>query len=383
MILFFAGRDHHREKLAPLFERMKAQGLSPVWLISKNAVNIDSSLETALKSDDDFVHAYTLLGEGDDVKIDKIVKAISAKARMVPGVSPFWFYYSIRELAQVHVAFGNLLDRNKVDAVVALHSNNFWAKNLLYQAQKRAIKTYTFQEGLLRDRDQETLGKQKAAADYVDTIFAWNKGSKVQYINAGVAKSTIDVSTPMHLDKYFSISQEDALRNVGSVPWLVFAPTLAEEYVGNISVDAQNLATTAAVYGLNYFFQPHPFEKGMYGDLETSLPIDKLLLARSGNAIFVGQHSTIMHEALVLGAMVIEYQADGLPILQPLSQLGVAISADKTNFLDVIGEILSFGETAEKTLKKARQYIKNEYGDALGNGTAYVANAIKSGIKND
>jgi hypothetical protein len=374
MILFFSGRKHHTLKMKQVFDAMGDH--DPRWLISNNAINIDSSLQYARGGGDNFIHAYFHLERDDPRKIDGIAGEFMEKV-YVPGVSPFWTMYSVREAAEFYVACGNILT-DQVKAVVVLHTNNFWTKTLCYLAQKRGIPTFSFQEGLLRDRDQETMNKQLWAAEYVDKVFVWSRGSKRRYIEAGVENNRLVVTGAPHLDAYARMSVEAALEKSTMRRAVLFAPTTQSEYIGNIGEDAQMLRELAIGAGYEFVFRPHPFEaKGYNGELDTFRAPDNLTLCRSG-AIVVGQHSTMLYEALALGSLVIEYVFNGVPILHSLADEGVAISASKQDVARVFADLgAAFGKV---DVKKINRFVEDEFAAHLGNATANVVREIKKAL---
>ncbi len=375
MILVFSGREHHKKKLQPVFN---ALGEEARWLICNNAINIDPPLLYMNPSGQPYIHSYTAFKPGDDQLVDKIVEQTLKDTKLVPGVAPWWQVYSTREAAELIVSYRNVITQAK--AILILHSNNFFAKPLAYLAQEAGIPVFAFQEGVLRDRDQLTMNKQQSAAEYVDKLFVWSNTAKQQYIAAGLKNNQLIVSGPTHLDKYINMSREEALALSGGRQTVLFVPTLQEEYVGNISQDASFLHHFATTLGFDFVFRPHPFEleARTYGDLPQKLTTynapENLVLCRNGNTLVIGQHSTIMLEAVALGAVVIEYQEKGLPILQPLAPT-VALSATKETFPSMLAgiqdHIINFDTS------RIKKFIRDEFGENLGRATEIVVKEIK------
>jgi len=105
-----------------------------------------------------------------------------------------------------------------------------------------------------------------------------------------------------------------------------------------------------------------------------SIAPENLVLCRNGNTIVIGQHSTIMLEAVALGAVVIEYQERGLPILQPLAPVS-ALSATKETFPNMLANIQQ--HIAEFDTKRIQKFIREEFGENLGKATETVVREIK------
>lgn len=381
MILVFSGRKHHKQKLQPVFDSL-VKDRDVRWLITNNAINIDPPLLYMNPSGQPFVHAYMQMRPGDDELVDRIVEKTLASTPLIPGVSPWWQVYSVREAAELIVSYEHTLEN--CEAVVILHSNNFFAKPLAYLAQSKGIPVFAFQEGVLRDRDQQTMNKQASASEYVDKLFVWSNTAKKQYIAAGLKSNQITVSGPTHLDYYINMSREEAFaRTKTDVPTVLFVPTLQEEYVGNISQDARFLHSFATRLGYNFLFRPHPFEleAGTYGNLVAELNTfeapENLVLCRNGNTIVIGQHSTIMLEAVACGAPVIEYQERGLDILHPLAPVA-ALTATKETFPNLLAGIQE--HLANFDVKRLQKFIRDEFGDNLGKATSVVVTEIKKSL---
>jgi hypothetical protein len=381
MILIFSGRKHHKDKLQPVFDALSKDG-DVRWLITNNAINIDPPLMYTNPSGQPFVHAYMQMRPGDDDVVDRVVEKTLRNMPLVPGVAPWWQVYSVREAAELVVSYRNVIEQAK--AIIILHSNNFFAKPLAYLAQERNIPVFAFQEGVLRDRDQGTMNKQASAGEYVDKLFVWSNTAKKQYIAAGLKSNQIVVSGPMHLDKYINMSREEAQARTGNPnPTVLFVPTLQEEYVGDIAADARFLHKFSTQLGFNFLFRPHPFEleAGVYGNLPNELNTfnapENLICCRNGNTIIVGQHSTIMLEAVTLGAVVIEYQERGLDILHPLAPKA-ALSATKETFPNMLATIEE--HIAQFDTSRMQKFIRDEFGDNLGRATETVVKEIKKSL---
>jgi hypothetical protein len=376
LILVFSGREHHKKKLQPVFDALADRDVR--WLITNNAINIDPPLLYMNASGQPYIHSYTSFKPGDDKLVDSIVERTLRDMPLLPGVAPWWQVYSVREAAELIVTYRNVI--SSATAVLILHSNNFFAKPLAYLAQETGVPVFAFQEGVLRDRDQITMNKQQSASEFVDKLFVWSSTTKKQYIAAGLKNSQLVVSGPVHLDKYVNMSREEAHALSGGRQTVLFVPTLQEEYIGNIAQDASFLHNFATKLGFDFVFRPHPFEleAGTYGDLPQKLTTynapENLILCRNGNTIVVGQHSTIMLEAVALGAVVIEYQQNGYDILQPLAPVA-ALSATQQTFPNMLANIQE--HIAEFDTKQVAKFIRDEFGENLGKATTVVVKEIK------
>jgi hypothetical protein len=383
MILVFSGREHHTGKLRPIFEGLKSAGKNVAWVFGNNAINIDSPLTYTLPSGDPFIHMYTRMRPGDDDAVDGLVGQLRDELPFIEAVSPFWQTFSFREAAEVYVAFHRVLEQEEVEALLVLHTNNFWAKMLAYICQEKDIPVFAFQEGLLRDRDQATMNKQALAAEYCDTLFVWGQKSKTAYVKAGVKSSQLHISGPPHLDKYSGIKKTTVAEALGGRVAIVFAPTTSDEYLGNILEDAQKIQKDAIAAGAHFLFHPHPFERERLATaidtLSTIRPIDPLILAASRLAIFVGQHSTIMIEGLALGALIVEYQKEGKPILQPLAKRRAAIDANMETLPGIFNGVIS-GEYIFDD-QSMRKVAKEEMSNHFGSATKEVVKTILKRVK--
>lgn len=380
MIIVFSGREHHAKKLIPVVQALREGGAEVSWVVSNNAINIDSPLRYMAPSGEPFMHVYSYLDNTSSEKINAAVSSFLDFNPDFPGVSPFWFTYSVREAVEFLTGFENLLAKKEITALLVLHTNNFWAKGAAWMAQRKGIPVYSFQEGVLRDRDQATMNKQGHAIEYVDKVFVWGPNAKKQYIKAGAKAKNLHVAGPPHLDLYKNVKQHTVKDMLKNKPVVVFAPTMQEEYIGDIAEDAIYLSKVAIAAGLNFIFGPHPFELKFFqptmNKVNTTKPIDKLLLAQSKMAVFVGQHSTIMLEALALGALVVEFQADGKEILQPLSKKKAAAWATKETFATVLADIIAGNILPHIDPKAIKRTVENEMGKMIGTAAKHIAETI-------
>ena len=123
MILVFSGRQHHKQKLQPVFDALTADGQDIRWLITNNAINNDPPMLYMNPSGQKFVHAYTAFRVGDDIVVDRIVEKTLKNLPLAPGVAPWWVVYSVREAAELIVSYRNVIEQAK--AIIILHSNSF------------------------------------------------------------------------------------------------------------------------------------------------------------------------------------------------------------------------------------------------------------------
>jgi hypothetical protein len=319
--LIFAGRKHHYLKLKPLKEHLEKDGHEVDWIITNNAINIDSTFQYMRKEGEEFVHAYKTQG--------KLAEIINLYRNTLAGVDrdifshipPFWVAYSIKEASEMIVYFRQLV--NGVDGVFILHANNFFTKVLAYVANRDfRIPVYAFQEGALRHRDQETLKKQSTAADYCDALFVWSAESKNHYVKAGINPNKIVVTGALHLaGRKLDLSLKKVYRIPESRRVVSYLLPFSPEYKGDISEDLTVLNEFCRSIGAYFIVRKHPMDSidlsGFNEDTRDE-PFDMFSISD----IVLGQHSTALAEAAALGCRVAEYGKD---ILESSGEIPVVV----------------------------------------------------------
>lgn len=362
-VLIFAGRTHHYLKLEPIYNEMKDRGWNARFVIANNAVNIDPAYEFI--SESDYVHMYDYFN--DDSMAD--MKALRTELMSdfnqrgwTDNVSPFWGVFSLNEFIEVYISFSNLIKNERPDVVIGLHENNFWVKTISALCAKNGIPHFVFQEGLLRDVDQETFKKQSSACEYSSKIFVWGEYEKEKYIQAGVPENKIVVSGPAHLDKWHRVkaNREEHARllnyfreyyGLDSGLTIMFSPPLLHQYKGDVVMDLAYIASHVKNAQMNVIVKLHPFEGEQtanalkqklsgYSNVKFYTETDPLPLIVASN-IMVTQHSTIGIEALALGVPLIEFNLTDEKIIQSWSDLGLATRISSPRTLDKIYMVAS------------------------------------------
>lgn len=313
--IFYAGRVHHFLKMEPLRIYLENNGHEAVWLTSNNAINIDPSSEYLHKYNVKYKHVFDYCEDGDVEKWTSLYRGTLQKINfgdVIKNIPPFWYNYSLREAAQLLVLYGKAV--RGVDGVFVLHTNNFFTKALAYIAQEVNIPVYAFQEGLLRDRDQETMNKQSSSADYCTKLFVWSNKAKEQYLASGVEAKLIEVVGAVHLDNFVGgdvLAKRSKLKGINGIhPQQVVVsymlPFMAE-YAGDAASDVKKLKEFCDRKGIVLILRPHPMNGGIRLDGIRMDHEDNALPLIMMSDLVLGQHSTIMAEAPALGTMFAEY----------------------------------------------------------------------------
>lgn len=336
-VQIFSGRVHHWLKLKNLYQGLEFSGHDVEFIITNNAINIDPPGEYMVNSGFKYSHVYDY---ARDVK-NSYFHEPSGVSKYVP---PFWQVYSQRELYEFANGVQNMWqEKGKPDVVLILHANNFWTKMLAYLCQQNGVAAYAFQEGLLRKRDQQTLNKQASSVDYCNGIFVWSDNEKAQYVEAGIDADKIIVSGPIHLDTRYMPKRETENR-----PIVLLAIPSLSEYIGDWQKDIEIISDYCEQNGFGLVFRPHPFEKYIVSHLPVGVAhdINDDALPMLSNARFVlGQHSTIVLEAILLGIPVAEYNFSNKPLTEPLNHLGLADYIGSPSELSKIDGNVRYGKS--------------------------------------
>lgn len=356
-IAIFASREHHAEKLSAIYSELdKDKSNNVFWLTCNNSVNIDSPLEFLVPDNAKFVHVYTqLLSDREKKEIDILSKKFIKKLKgLSEYFSPFWIIHSSQEAAQLTVLFKKFIVEKDIKGIVVLHNANFFSRILSFIAQKEGVPVFSFQEGMLRDRDQLSFDKQTLSTDYTVKTFCWSGLDVEKYKEAG-AKGNLVVGGLYHLDNYSPSEPEEYKR-------LVFAPTIPSEYKGDIHSDAQWLQSFCGQASIHFVFKPHPFDKEIYSRVLTSnIPTLEIMKAD----YIVSQHSSIMIEAVALGRNVAELNRTGEAATESLAGSAYMAITDE----DSLANFIENGWNSKKWIKS------NGY--KTGNRASFIAREIQ------
>ena len=353
-VLFFAGREHHVLKTINVFQALRERNVEASYIISSNSLNLDPSSAFIWNYNvpSRHLHEYANLNTAEKINHTSYYsQRFSINEELNQYISPFWISHSVREAAETLILGREMFKHEEPDAFIGLHGANYWTKTLYYLAQEMGIKTYAFQEGLLRDRDQETMGKQKIAADYVDTLFTWSELDAQKYVKSGVESGVVKAIGPTHLDQYAEMRNDreqlvqlkvNVIQSFGlnismQKPLITFAPPQLHQYKGNFEEDIKTLAAYVNSLGAELIIRLHPFNYSSvdsvkkivkHYDVEFYTNADAIPLIAVSDLI-VSQHSTMAVESFMLGKLFAEIDLSNAGILQSFADRGLAIGIGK------------------------------------------------------
>lgn len=355
-VYIFAGREHHYLKLKPLHDSLKALGHFAGFIITNNSINIDPPEQFLANGEIDFLHLHSLLTNPMDLldyKI-RITDEFTNCDDFMWHVPPFWKYSSLMEMFETRRALEIMFSDPDLrpDAFIGLHENNFWVKNIAHTCSLHGVPHYIFQEGYLRDQDQETLNKQLLACEYSDKIFVWGESSKEKYIEAGIPESKIVISGPMHLQGWGRKK-----RNLNGPFTVIYCVPLMQHYKGNFVKDWQKLSAYLQKNNIRGMLRFHPMDNVNNPNLpilQGTDPFPALLQAD----LVLSQHSTLALEAMALGIPMLEFNLSSTPILQSWAEQGIAdqISSEE-EFSKILDTLLidDFNDEQKAFLKREIQ----------------------------
>ena len=257
-VYIFAGREHHYLKLRPLYDALKALDHFAGFIITNNSINIDPPEQFLANSGVDYLHLHDLISSPMELLESKHkIGELAGQDPFLWHVPPFWKYSSLMEMFETRCAVETMLRDPELrpDVFIGLHENNFWVKNIAHACSLNDVPHYVFQEGYLRDQDQETLNKQLIACEYSDKIFVWGKSSKEKYIEAGVPESKIVVSGPMHLQRW---GRKE--RNLDGPFTVAYCVPLMRHYKGDFAKDWEKLSRFFRANNINGVLRFHPMD---------------------------------------------------------------------------------------------------------------------------
>lgn len=350
-VFAFAGRSHHLTRLSGIINLLESRGVETSIITADNAINIDPPSAYLTRLGVPFKHMLDYYSPDSTAGVSKMVQQAlrqfgnpALADDLFSFAEPYWIVYSLREACENLVGFNKLLEQEKPDKVLTLHANNFWTRILAYLCSERGIPCVAFQEGLLRNRDQETQGKQSSAADYISTLFVWSEASRQAYLQAGIPDEKIVVTGMSHLDQYLKPLAEGKINKPYIKAQFGFNPnqtliTLAlpqlSRFDGDVNVTLNQMTDWTSRNLVQLAIRLHPFEspetvaslqsssKNPMMKVITQGELPELILASD---VVVSQHSTAAVEALALGVPLAEIDIQNYGVLEAMSDKGVAIS---------------------------------------------------------
>lgn len=353
-IAVFTGRKHHTEKLINVYRGLVELNHEVFWLTCNNSLNLDSPLEFLVPANAPFVHAYDqILTDRDKKQIDVYTKKILTKSKnVIQYFSPFWVINSAKEMAELFVLFEKFLKDADIDAVIVLHNANFFSRILSFVAQKLKIPVFGFQEGMLRQRDQESFHKNERIAEYTTKTFCWSR-QDLDTIKMVDKNAVLSVGGLYHLDDVYNERLAKSKEKEKQRKVLAFLPTISSEYVGNITADAQWLSSACEQLDIEFVFKAHPFEEGAFGFQSFNGRVDDLLIHAD---YVVSQHSTVMIESAVLGIHTAEINRTVHESTESLAGEAYALVKNEADFMKFIQD----GFSSNKWTKSMGYKVGNQ-----------------------
>ena len=363
-IFIFAGRIHHYLRLGSVATRLSELKHDVNFVTADNCINIDPSTAYLNPVGAKTLHALDYLDKTDmiDVWTNKIMANITGH-HLEDRISPFILAYSSREAAECLYSFNGMLDVEKPDLMIVLHENNFWTKILAYLCHIRHIPVVSFQEGMLRLRDQKTQGKQSMAAEYSDKLLVWSQFAADEYIAAGIIPTKIEITGICHLDFGCKLVQDperlEQYRQwfrtragfIPNAPLIAFCLPQFSRYEGDPMKAVQQVVGWANTRGVNLGLRFHPFESSEFitqikSQLETNVVkvIDwvadgvELILAAD---VVLSQHSSVAVESLALNIPLVELDFDHTSVLESMAGRGAAFQLTNADELNRLIDICS------------------------------------------
>ena len=404
-ILCFSGREHHYKRLSPVVNELRSRGHDVKYIISDNGVhNMHLATDYLVPAGEQYVHAMQFFTSPMMLAVNEITKVtlqrIYAQNGTVDWVDPFWMTGAVREMSELLLAFTNMLQAYKPDAVMILHEANFFCKLLAYLCKQAHVPCISFQEGLLRHRDQSTQGKFNLASEYSHLILMWSEKAKQAYVEAGVTEDRLMVTGIPHLDshllrkadKEFQQKKAEGKYLLGFRPdqkLVVFAPPQLARYEGNVDRALSQLAEWSMDTMTQMAMCFHPFEANeTFQSIQTAFqnhPYTKLVMPNVADTIdvialadvVISQHSTVAIETLALGIPFVELDLDQVGVLESLVDQEVATRVGPNEFKK-IDAILQGNGLPNYVL--VNEWVINNVGPRDGQASKRAANEIERAI---
>ena len=352
-VLCFAGRSHHRERLSPVVNALRARGVECPYICTDNAIQLDPSSEYLIPAGEPFIDTLSVLESSNIQQVTEMThlmlnsiysQVVELAEDITTFIPPFWISYSVREFCELLVAVRKIYLKYKPDVVIGLHENNAFYRVFAYVCHEMGIPSVVFSEGILRHRDQKTQGKQSLACEYSTKLFVWSDNMRQAYIEAGISEEKVVTVGIPHMDYWFQAmkdpqwplfkpSYKAQLGFNPDMPLVTFTLPILHRYEGSPMKAIGAVADWAANRFTQMAFSFHPFEGEenvkKVKDAIANHPYAKVvggdvipLLAASD--LVLCQHSTVAVECMAVGTPMAQIDLDNVGILESLSEQGVA-----------------------------------------------------------
>lgn len=380
-IAVFAGRVHHVERLIGVVTLLKSKGHDVNFITLDNYLNIDPNSGHLIRGNVPFVHVLNYLPQDDTARL-MTAEAISQISTITNYVDPFHVSASLREACESLVAFQAFLVKEKPDLVLGLHENNFWYRILAYLCNMLSIPSVSFQEGMLRLRDETTQGKQSIAANYSTKLLCWSEASKESYMRAGVPASKLVATGISHLDPYFvPYSKQSVAYRLGldqNRKIVAFLLPQTNRFDGNWQEQLSRVIEWTVGKSVQLVVRFHPFEsEQLANNLRAGLGNNKNVKVFTGNTIdlirasdmVITQHSTVAVEAMALGVPLVEIDLENRGVLESLAAQGVSILV-QSGEISKLSDVLSGKLVVDPA--KLKEWSSRNLGPTDGHATDRV-----------
>lgn len=149
--LFFVGQPHHMRLWNPVLEKLKQEGMEILYITTHAYFPFEvSALDYGIKP----MYIEDLLTEKDKIEEEKIYKQVSKELADIQKNTKYLNWFSpnlttktLRHIVRETILFKKFLEKEKIDAIFALHELNRWSKYMAYLSFKKGIPFITLQEG--------------------------------------------------------------------------------------------------------------------------------------------------------------------------------------------------------------------------------------------
>lgn len=290
--LFYSGLKHHFLKMRVVADALIEKGHTVDFLYSSNFLNIDDSWAYVKRYPEyNWIHVSELATLAEKHQQKEIAESVLMANPPVSWSMASAYISGINEASELIYNTRKVVD--DYDALFILHANNFFARAVASVFVYKQKPVFAFQEGVLRERDQQTMRKQSSALTYCTHLFVWDEESRQAYLDAGIPDENLTVAGLLHLS-------HDVVPVENKITF--FVPFM-EEYDGDFDSDVAMLRRFASENNLDLDVRMHPMNGGDgFGAIEA---------LKSSKMVFT-QNSTISVEAYHLGVPCVEYAPSGM-----------------------------------------------------------------------
>lgn len=235
--VFFIGLPHHAQKLIPVAEYLKKEGMRTIFLTAANLPSLGEGNRQCfelylMQHNIPYQHIYKYRTPALKKHLEKNNQKLILEAKQLLKTDDFQTFThfdpellmdSLTEALECRLLFEKMMEIEKPDILLGLHEANFWVKLMAQVGHEKKIPVLTFQEGFYTISEAR-VEKYTIMADY-SSVALWGEEAKETILNhTPHAGENLFLTGNPEYDSFFKLSEEEihqqelAIRQKMSIP---------------------------------------------------------------------------------------------------------------------------------------------------------------------